>query len=92
MLVIAHHNIQDPQSFWSKAQSLNALLPSDLKLISVLPSKDMKAGTCIWEGPSANAVQKFIDDNVGNYSKNFCYEVDEVNAMGLPKQTKEAMA
>jgi len=90
MLVIAQHNIQDPKTFWSTAQSLNAMMPEDLKLLSVFPSKDMKAGTCIWEASSADAVQQFIDKHVGHVSKNYCYEVDEVNAMGLPKRTLEA--
>ena len=90
MLVVAQHNIQDPKTFWSTAQSLNAMMPADLKLLSVLPSKDMKTGTCMWEGPSAEAVQLFIDKHVGHVSKNYCYEVDEVNAMGLPKRTLEA--
>ena len=66
MLVIAQHNIQNPEVFWSSAQKLNALLPADLKLISVFPSRDMKMGTCPWEGPSASDVQKFLDDNVGH--------------------------
>jgi hypothetical protein len=92
MLVIAQHNIQDPQEFWSLAQKVNALMPADLKLISVFPSRDMKMGTCLWEGPSANAVQKFLDDNVGHVSKNYCYEVDEANAMGIPKKEMEATA
>ena len=92
MLIIAHHNIQNPQVFWASAQKLSALMPANLKLLSVFPSKDMKTGTCLWEAESANTVQKFLDDNVGNVSKNFCYEVDEVNAMGLPKKTLEAIA
>jgi hypothetical protein len=92
MLVIAQHNIQNPQAFWSAAQQLSALMPADLKLLSVFPSKDMKSGTCLWEAASANAVQSFLDDNVGNISKNFCYEVDEANAMGLPKKAMEATA
>jgi hypothetical protein len=92
MLVIAQHIIQDPQVFWSSAQQLNALLPADLKLLSVFPSRDMKMGTCLWDGPSANAVQKFLDDNVGHVSKNYCYEVDEAKAMGIPKREMEATA
>jgi len=92
MLVIAQHDIQNPKVFWSAAQGIIPLLPADLKLLSVFPSKDMKSGTCIWEGSSANAVQKFLDDKVGNVSKNYCYEVDEANAMGLPKRAMEATA
>jgi hypothetical protein len=46
-IVIAQHNIQNPQEFWSSAQQLTALLPADLKLISVFPSREMKMGTPI---------------------------------------------
>jgi hypothetical protein len=84
MLVIAHHDIQDPQAFWTAAQNVGSILPEGFKIHSVFPSKDMKSGTCVWEGPSAEAVQKFLDDNVGKVSKNFCYEVDTATAVGAP--------
>ena len=90
MLVIAHHDIQDPEKFWSSAQQLTASMPSGLKLHSVYPSADMKTGTCVWEGPSAAEVQKFIDDGVGSISKNTCYEVNEAAAMGTPKMAEAA--
>ncbi|MBD0331098.1 MAG: hypothetical protein ICV66_00425 [Chitinophagaceae bacterium] len=92
MLVIAHHHIQDPDAFWSAAQNVPSILPPELKLHSVFPSKDLRTGTCVWEANSAEEVQKFLDDNVGNVSKNFTYEVDERAAMGLPKKTEEAFS
>ena len=92
MLVIAHHNIQDPEKFWSEAKAVTTSLPPGLKLHSVFPSMDMKTGTCLWEGPSVTDVQKFLDDNVGSVSKNFCYEVNQQASMGLPKMTMEAAA
>ena len=84
MLVIAHHDVKDPQAFWSKAQSVASNLPPDLKLHSVFPSKNMKMGTCVWEGPSVDAVQKFLDEGTGDSARNTCYEVDEATAMGVP--------
>lgn len=92
MLVIAHHDIQDPEKFWSSAQQLTASMPSGLKLHSVYPSADMKTGTCVWEGSSVAEIQKFIDDGVGNVSKNTCYEVNEAAAMGTPKMEAAATA
>ena len=93
MLVIAHHDVKDPQAFWTKAQTVTSILPPDLKLHSVFPSKDMKLGTCIWEAPTVNDVQKFLDENVGDVSNNTCYEVDEATSMGLPaKKVTEAAA
>ena len=90
MLVIAHHDIQDPEKFWAGAKEMT--LPSHLKLHSVFPSTDMKTGTCVWEAPSANDVQNFLDENVGSISKNTCYEVNEAAAIGTPKLAMEAIA
>lgn len=92
MLVIAHHDIQDPETFWKAAQDIGSKMPAGLKLHSVFPSTDMKTGTCVWEGPSVEDVQKFIDDSVGSVSKNSCYEVNEAAAMGAPKTAVEATA
>jgi hypothetical protein len=92
MLVIAHHDIQDPETFWSAAKNIGSVMPSSLKLHSVFPSADMKSGTCVWEAASVGEVQKFLDDNVGNVSKNTCYEVNDAAAMGAPKMELEATA
>jgi len=92
MLIIAHHNIQDPEAFWTAAKEITSSLPSNLKLHSVYPSQDQKTGTCLWEAGSVQEVQKFLDDNVGKISRNFCYEVNTAAAFGLPAiQLAEAL-
>ena len=90
MLVIAQHKIQDPEKFWSMAQAITSILPPYLKLHSVFPSMDKKSGTCIWEAASVNEVQKFLDENVGSISENFCYEVNQEASIGLPLKAMEA--
>ncbi|MEP6615565.1 MAG: hypothetical protein ABJA57_03250 [Ginsengibacter sp.] len=92
MLIIAHHDISNPDEFWSAAKDVTASMPATLKLHNVFPSKDMKTGTCLWEAPTVQDVQKFLDDNVGQVSKNSCYEINEEAAMGLPKVAMEATA
>jgi hypothetical protein len=89
MIIIAHHHINNPDAFWSKAIELTSSLPSELKLHSVFPSADTKLGTCIWEAQKVEDVQDFLDTNLGAYSKNVCYEVNEESAMGLPQRQKE---
>lgn len=83
MLVIAHHNVTDP-AFWAAAEEGAKNVPSHLKLHGVYPSKDGKTGTCLWEAESAEMVQNFIDSKLGQFGKNFCYEVDLEKSMGLP--------
>ena len=71
--------------FWNRAKEVTENLPGNLKVQSVYPSRDGKTGTCIWEADSAQDVQQFLDKNAGDFAKNYCYEVDMEQAMGLPK-------
>lgn len=85
MLVIAHHNISDVSGFWGKAKEVTTNLPGTLKLHGVYPAKDGKTGTCLWEAENVKEVQDFLDKNAGQYAKNFCYEVNVQESVGLPK-------
>ena len=92
MLVIAQHtNINDPEAFWSKAQAVVSSTPAGTKVLSVYPSVDGKTGTCIWEADSADQLQKFLDEASEGMATNFCYEVNEAAAIGLPERKKEAV-
>ena len=91
MLVIAHHtNINDPEAFWAKAQAVVSSTPAGTKVLSVFPSQDGKTGTCLWEADSVDELQKFLDEASAGMATNFCYEVNEVMAIGLPERKKEA--
>ncbi|MEJ5962232.1 hypothetical protein [Pedobacter immunditicola] len=85
MLVIAHHNISDPEGFWAAAEKVSKNIPENLKLHGVYPAMDAKTGTCLWEAKSAQDVQQFLDTNAGQYANNFCYEVNVEKSIGLPK-------
>ena len=91
MLIIAHHNINDPEKFWQEAQTATSKMPSHFKLHSVYPSADGKTGTCLWEASNAEEVQKFLDSITGDMAKNYCYEVNETSAIGIPKFSIEAI-
>ena len=92
MLVIAHHtNITDPAAFWSKAQSVIGATPAGTRVLSVFPSQDGKTGTCVWEAGSVDELQKFLDTASEGMATNFCYEVNEAVAIGLPERKKETV-
>ncbi len=92
MLVIAHHtNINDPETFWAKAQTVVAAAPAGTRVHSVYPSRDGKTGTCVWEAGSADQLQQFLDGASEGLATNFCYEVNEAAAIGLPERKKEAV-
>ena len=84
MLIIAHHDINDPESFWGAAKDVTMNMPANLKLHGVYPAQDGKTGTCLWEADSVQEVQQFLDKNAGKYAKNFCYEVNVEKSIGLP--------
>jgi hypothetical protein len=90
MLVIAHHNISNPERFWSVAAEVTKELPGNLKVLSVFPATDTKTGTCLWQADSVQEVQDFLDKNAGQYARNFCYEVNEAKSLGLPVINLEA--
>jgi len=85
MLVIAHHNISDPEAFWAKSKEVTSNLPGSLKVHGVYPAKDGKTGTCLWEADNVQEVQQYLDDQTGQLAKNFCYEVNVEQSVGLPK-------
>ena len=92
MLVIAQHTkITDPEAFWAKAQAVVSSTPAGTKVLSVFPSQDGKTGTCIWEADSADQLQTFLDEASEGLATNFCYEVNEAAAIGLPERKKEAV-
>jgi len=91
MLVIAQHtNITDPATFWAKAQSVIGAAPAGTNVLSVFPSQDGKTGTCVWEAGNVDELQKFLDKESVGLATNFCYEVNETAAIGLPERKKEA--
>ena len=89
MLVIAHHNITDPEGFWAGAKRVTKNLPGSLKVHGIYPAKDGRTGTCFWEAESVREVQQFLDKNAGQFAKNFCYEVNVAQSIGLPETQSE---
>ena len=89
MLIIAQHNVSNPEKFWNTAKEETKRLPVNLKLHSVYASRDQKTGTCLWEASNTAEVQNYLDKIVGKYAKNFCYEVDMKESFGLPELKKE---
>lgn len=92
MLVIAQHtNITDPETFWAKAKTVVGSAPAGTSVHSVFPSQDGKTGTCVWEAGSVDELQQFLDGATEGIATNFCYEVNEAAAIGLPERKKEAL-
>jgi hypothetical protein len=83
MFIVANHNIENPERFWSLAQSTP--IPQALKLHCVFPSTDGGKGTCLWEAQSIEAVKQFVEPLTGTISRNEYMAVEATQAVGLPR-------
>jgi hypothetical protein len=84
MYVIAKHEIYDPGRFWSTIIEAAPNMPTDLRMIQILPSSDGAYGVCLWEARSVDAVRSIVDAAVGHTSRNEYFAVDSRRAIGLP--------
>jgi hypothetical protein len=84
MFVAVQHTIQDPEAFWGKAGEIVPNLPGHVKLHQCFPNKDGTRGICIWEGESVKAIQLYLDGQVGQFSSNDYFEVENKDSIALP--------
>jgi hypothetical protein len=67
------HRIHDPEG-WAKALDNEA--PSDLHLHSCVEAEDRHVALCVWEAPSSDALQEFLDRFFGHAAVNEVFPVD----------------
>jgi hypothetical protein len=91
MYVIALHQIQNPETAFPRGRKLMAGegAPPGVRVLQFLPSRTADHVTCLWEGPSVDAVQNYVIATLGDSSNNSFYQVDSGQAfaerpLGLP--------
>jgi len=91
MYVVVQHQVNDPQTAFSRGQRLikNEGAPAGARGLQFYPSADGSAVTCLWEAESVESIQEYVDSTLGDSSLNSCYEVDAKQAfaerpLGLP--------
>ena len=95
MYVVVQHRIKDPQTAFTRGEKLmrSEGAPSGVRNLQFYPSRDGSAVTCLWEAPSVDAVQRYVDSTLGSSSENTCYEVDSELAFArLPLGLRESAA
>jgi hypothetical protein len=82
MYVVALHDIVHAETAFSRGQRLitGDGAPTGVRVLQFYPSSDAARVTCLWESPSVDAVQAFVDETLGGSSVNTCYEVDDAKA------------
>lgn len=82
MYVVVHHQINDPETAFPRGEKLirNEGAPNGARGLQFYPSRDGSIITCLWEAPSVQAIQGYVDSTLGDSSENTCYEVDAEQA------------
>ena len=77
MYVVVQHRIKNPQIAFSRGERLvkNEGAPTGMRGLQFYPSRDGSAVTCLWEAPSVDVIQRYVDSTLGDASENSCYEV-----------------
>jgi hypothetical protein len=82
MYVVVQHRITDPEAAFARGERLikNIGAPAGVRGLQFYPSQDGSAVVCLWESPSVDAIQEYVDSALGDSSENTCYEVDAQHA------------
>ena len=85
MYVVVQHRFRNSQVAFSRGEKLikNEGAPSGVRGLQFYPSRDGSVATCLWEAPSVESVQHYVDSTLGDSSDNSCYEVAAEQAFAL---------
>ena len=95
MYVVVQHSIRNPEIAFTRGQRLmkSEGAPAGVRNLQFYPSRDQSRVTCLWEAPSVQAVQGYVDATLGDSSENVCYEVNSEQAFArLPLGLRESAA
>ena len=83
MFVTIEHDIHDTAEFQSRAE--RAMPPPEgLHVHQFLPATDLSKAACLYEAPSVERLQAYLDAALGDASTQHYFPVAETHAIGLP--------
>ncbi len=82
MYVVVQHTFLNPREAFSRGEKLIKYegAPEGATALQFYPAGDGSGATCLWESNSVADVQSYVDDTLGDSSRNLCYEVDAANS------------
>ena len=82
MYVVVEHRFKDPQVAFARGDRLikNEGAPPGTHVLQFYPSRDSTGAVCLWDAPSVEAVQRYVDVTLGDASNNRCWEVETAHA------------
>jgi hypothetical protein len=74
---VAIHEIKNPETAFPRGRKLQLSegAPAGTRALQFYPSTDATRVTCLWEGTSADSLQEYVDEALGDSSVNTIYEV-----------------
>lgn len=90
MYILVHHTVHDPDVFWSTVE--RSEIPSGLTLHQSIPARDGSRATCLWEGPSVEAVRGFVEPLVGSAATNEYSEAENREGVAMPSMPSATRA
>jgi len=89
MFIAIEHEIHDPQRFQQCAEQVFPL-PEGLHVHQFLPATNLRKAACLYEAPSIERLQAYLDAALGDASTQRYFPVAEGQAIGLPDSALHA--
>jgi hypothetical protein len=88
MFVIVWHELVDPPTAFARGEGLKRGegAPPGTRVLQFYPGTDGRSVTCLWESDSVDDVQAYVDETLGDASRNTCYAVEEGVAFAEPPE------
>jgi len=82
MYVVVQHQILNPEIAFQRGQALieGVGAPDGTRALQFYPHVDGTAVTCLFEAPSVEVVERYVEATLGDSSSNAVYQVDESKA------------
>jgi hypothetical protein len=87
MFILIEHEILEPQRFWANAQDMiPQRLPTGITLHHSFPDQEGTRCVCVWEAETTAALRDTLEPELGRYSRNRYYEVENREGIFVPAQ------
>jgi hypothetical protein len=82
MYVVVIHRFLNPEVAFARGEKLvkNEGAPAGARGLEFYPATDGSGASCLWEAPSVEAIQQYVDSTLGDASDNTCFEVNTEHA------------
>ncbi len=84
------HTIRDRAAWDSVVTGESPELPPGFELLASVTQDDISRAICIWDAPNLDALQRMLDEVLGEAAVNDCFVADQARSFLRPPQTAPA--